>query len=168
MERLAAAMLEGPPDAEPLLDHLVRKLVPPGGTPDDVALLALRSLPVSDRFRIEFPTEPESLASMRSLLRRWLGYANGDERVIAEITTACGEAATNAIEHAGAGGPFEVAGRVEGRDVEIIVRDRGAWRAEREGDHGRGLALMRALMDTVEVTPTRDGTMVRLRRGLDG
>ena len=32
----------------------------------------------------------------------------------------------------------------------------------REGDQGRGLSLMRALMDTVEVTPTPEGTTVRL------
>lgn len=168
MERLAAAMREAPLNAEPLLDHLVDALVPVGRTPDDVALLALRSLPVADRFQIEFPTAPESLASVRSLLRRWLGHALSDQRVIAEITTACGEAATNAIEHAGAGGPFELAGRLNGREVEITVRDRGVWRAERQGDQGRGLALMRALMDNVDVSQTADGTMVRLRRALDG
>jgi len=89
---------------------------------------------------------------------------DSDQRVIAEITTACGEAATNAIEHAGAGGPFELAGRLNGREVEITVRDRGVWRAERQGDQGRGLALMRALMDNVDVSQTADGTMVRLRR----
>jgi anti-sigma regulatory factor (Ser/Thr protein kinase) len=46
------------------------------------------------------------------------------------------------------------------------VRDFGSWRAERAGDRGRGLSLMRALMDTVEVTPTPEGTTVRLRRTL--
>jgi anti-sigma regulatory factor (Ser/Thr protein kinase) len=50
--------------------------------------------------------------------------------------------------------------------VEIEVRDFGAWRAPREGDHGRGLSLMEALMDTVEVTPTPEGTTVRLQRTL--
>ena len=46
------------------------------------------------------------------------------------------------------------------------MRDYGAWRAPREGDRGRGLSLMQALMDTVEVTPTPEGTTVRLRRTL--
>ena len=61
--------------------------------------------------------------------------------------TACGEAATNAIEHAGRRRrcPFEVAGAAStAQRVEIAVRDRGAWRSPREGDHGRGLSLMRA------------------------
>ena len=57
---------------------------------------------------------------------------------------------------------------MEGREVVITIRDYGAWRAPREGDHGRGLSLMRALMDTVEVSPTPEGTTVRLRRTLHG
>ena len=85
--------------------------------PDDVALLTLRNLPVPDRFSAEFPAEPESLAPIRSMLRRWLSHAGADELEIAEITTACGEAATNAIEHAGTGNGtgFEVSGRRAGR-----------------------------------------------------
>jgi anti-sigma regulatory factor (Ser/Thr protein kinase) len=116
------------------------------------------------------PTEPEALASMRSLLRRWLRHVEGSDQEIAEITTACGEAATNAIEHAGAGGetPFEVDGRLDGQEVTITVRDFGAWRPPREGDQGRGLSLMRALMDSVDVSPSPDGTTVSLRRALNG
>ena len=79
------------------------ELVPDGGALDDVALLTLRTIPMSDRFRVELPTEPEALASMRSLLRRWLRHVSGSEQEIAEVVTACGEAATNAIEHAGVG-----------------------------------------------------------------
>ena len=79
-------------------------LVPERGRPDDVALLALRNVPMADRFAVELPVEPEALASMRALLRRWLRHAGGSEQEIAEITTACGEAATNAIEHAGSAG----------------------------------------------------------------
>jgi anti-sigma regulatory factor (Ser/Thr protein kinase)/putative methionine-R-sulfoxide reductase with GAF domain len=168
---LLATKLDGAPEhPEALCDHLLRALVPRGGAPDDVALLTLRSVPMADRFRVEFPTEPEALATMRGLLRRWLRHAEGSDQEIAEITTACGEAATNAIEHAGAGSgsPFEVVGLLEGRDVDITVRDYGAWRSPRQGDQGRGLSLMRALMDSVEVTPTPEGTTVRLRRTLNG
>ena len=48
------------------------------------------------------------------------------------------------------------------------MRDYGAWRPPREDDQGRGLLLMRALMDDVEVTPIPEGTTVRLRRTLNG
>ena len=166
--RLATLVRDAPPDPQQICDHLLRELVP-GGAADDVALLALRSLPMEDRFRIEFPAEPESLASMRALLRRWLRHAESSDREIAEVITACGEAATNAIEHAGGGGrtPFELSAALEGRMIEIAVRDFGAWRPPRDGDQGRGLELMRALMDEVEVTPSSSGTTVRLSRKLD-
>jgi anti-sigma regulatory factor (Ser/Thr protein kinase) len=145
---------------------VLRELVPEGGAPDDVALLTLRTIPMSDRFRVELPAEPEALASMRALLRRWLRHVDGSEQEIAEVVIACGEAATNAIEHAGAGTPFEISGQVEGRSVEIAVRDFGAWRDARQGDHGRGISLMRALMDEVDVRPTPEGTTVRMQRTL--
>jgi anti-sigma regulatory factor (Ser/Thr protein kinase) len=142
--------------------------VPDVGAPDDVALLALRTIPMTDRFSVELPAEPDALASMRALLRRWLRHVDGSEQEIAELVTACGEAATNAIEHAGAGEPFEISGKLNGPHVEITVRDYGAWRAPREGDRGRGLSLMRALMDSVDVMPTPEGTTVRLQRTLTG
>jgi PAS domain S-box-containing protein len=168
LARLAACVRSAPQNTHDLLEHLVDALVPAGGAPDDVALLTLRNLPVPERFRAEFPSEPESLAPIRSMLRRWLSHAGADDMEIAEITTACGEAATNAIEHAGTGNGarFEVSGRRDGPDVEIAVRDHGSWRAEREDDHGRGLELMRTLMDTVAVEPGAGGTTVSLRRRL--
>ena len=168
--RLAAVVRDGPTAPEELCERLLETMVPEGGAPDDVALLALQNIPIADRFSVELPTEPEALASMRSLLRRWLRHAEGSDQEIAEITTACGEAATNAIEHAGASGttPFEVDGSLEGRDVDIVVRDYGAWRAPREGDQGRGISLMRALMDSVDVAPSQEGTTVRMRRRLSG
>jgi len=170
MGQLAARVREAPEDPDALCDHLLATLVPAGGATDDVALLTLRNLPVPDHFTAEFPAEPESLAPMRSMLRRWLGHAGAGEIEIAEITTACGEAATNAIEHAGmrADTRFEVSGSRTGGEVEIAVRDHGSWREERPGDHGRGLDLMRTLMDTVAVEPGPRGTTVSLRRALGG
>jgi anti-sigma regulatory factor (Ser/Thr protein kinase) len=168
LEQLALAVRDAPDDPNGLLDHLLGVLVPSGGAADDVALLTLRNLPVPERFNADFPAEPESLAPIRSMLRRWLAHAGADELEIAEITTACGEAATNAIEHAGTvnGARFEVSGRREGEVIEIAVRDHGHWRDEREDDHGRGLELMRTLMDSVAVQPGDQGTTVSLRRRL--
>jgi serine phosphatase RsbU (regulator of sigma subunit)/anti-sigma regulatory factor (Ser/Thr protein kinase) len=168
MSRLAEQVREAPDEPKALCDHLLSSLIPERGAPDDVALLTLRNVPLGDHFQFRFPVAPEALASMRAVLRRWLRHGGGGEQEVAEITTACGEAATNAIEHAGPGGgkEFEVSGRLKGRVVDISVRDYGAWRTPREGDQGRGLSLMRALMDTVDVTPTPEGTKVRLRRTL--
>ena len=168
LEQLAQAVREAPDDPQGLLDHLLATLVPAGGAADDVALLTLFNLPVPEEFTAEFPAAPESLAPIRSMLRRWLAHAGADDLEIAEITTACGEAATNAIEHAGItnGARFEVSGQREGSDIAIAVHDHGSWRSEREDDHGRGLDLMRTLMDTVSVEPGEQGTTVSLRRRL--
>jgi PAS domain S-box-containing protein len=169
MAELAERVREAPEDPEELCEHLLRTLVPAEGAPDDVAILALRNLPFVERFRFDFTSEPEALSKMRSILRRWLHHAGAADREIAEIVTACGEAATNAIEHAGTPGgvPFEVRGSLREAEVELAVSDQGRWRPPREGDQGRGLALMRALMDTVEVSPSPQGTTVRLRRALE-
>jgi PAS domain S-box-containing protein len=168
LAELAARVTEAPDDPQGLLDHLLSTLVPSEGAADDVALLTLHNMPVPDRFTVEFPAEPGSLATIRSMLRRWLGHAGADELEVAEIITACGEAATNAIEHAGTGNGarFEVSGSREGKDIQVAIRDRGAWRPEREDDHGRGLELMRTLMDDVAIEPAEGGTTVSLRRRL--
>ncbi len=170
LAELANVVRAAPAGPDQLCDHILAAMVPDVGAPDDVALLALQNTAIEDRFSIELPTQPEALASMRGLLRRWLRHVEGSDQEIAEITTACGEAATNAIEHAGAGGdtPFELEGRLDGQEVLITVRDFGSWRAPRDGDQGRGLSLMRALMDEVQVTPSAGGTTVLLRRVLNG
>jgi PAS domain S-box-containing protein len=166
LDRLAEAVGGNSTDPQQICDRVLRELVPEVGAPDDVAMLTLRTIPMADRFTVELPTEPEALASMRAVLRRWLRHVDGSEHEIAEVVTACGEAATNAIEHAGTGVPFEISGQANGRTVEIEVRDHGGWRPPRDGDRGRGISLMQALMDTVEVEPTPDGTTVRMRRTL--
>jgi PAS domain S-box-containing protein len=166
--RLAESVYAAPNDPQMLCDELLGSLIPDGAPSDDVALLALRMMPMSERFDVEFVPEPEALVAMRALLRRWLRYAKAGEGELAEIITACGEAATNAIEHSGAGSgtTLELSGRLEGRTVELTLRDHGAWRTPREGKSGRGIALMRGLMDEVDVTATPQGTTVRMSRTL--
>ncbi len=82
---------------------------------------------------------------------------------------ACSEACTNAIEHAGAA-PDETIGFeavLHDGEVDVTVRDRGHWREERPpSDQGRGLELIDALMDDVQLETMPGGTTVRLRRRL--
>lgn len=171
LDRLAAAV-RGRRDApEELCEHVLERLVPDDGASDDVALLALCSPPLTDVIRLELGSDPGELAAMRALLRRWLRTGDGDEVEVAEILTAIGEAAANAIEHGGAAGgqpPFSVQGTLADGEVEIVVRDSGAWRDRRRVEGGRGLVLMRALMDSVDVDPGADGTTVRMRRRIGG
>jgi PAS domain S-box-containing protein len=165
--RLATAVSDSERGANALCEHVLARLVPQGAMPDDVALLALYAPELSDRFALELPPDADQLASMRALLRRWLHHANSTDADTAEILMATGEAAANAIEHAHAGGaPFRVAGSVVDGQVEIVVTDEGAWRPERDNGRGRGLTLMRELMDEVEVDPAAAGTTVRMRKRL--
>ena len=168
LRRLASTVQDGNGSPEHMLDEVLEALVPEGAASDDIALLALHCPVLSERLRLELPGDPAELAAMRLLLRRWLRHADGTPQDVADILTATGEAAANAIEHAGAPArsSLEIVGMVAGREVDITVRDYGSWRPERADERGRGLVLMRALMDTVEVTPSPEGTTVRLRRRL--
>src|SRR5439155_1481293 len=106
----------------------------------------------------------EELLPLRRQLRRWLAARGANEREIAAITLATQEACANAVEHAYglADATFHLAAVHDGPAIEIVVRDRGQWRPPRGKNRGRGMALMRALVDDVEVTRHDGGTTVRL------
>jgi anti-anti-sigma factor len=94
------------------------------------------------------------------------------------VMVAVGEACANAAEHAYRGtepGPMAVAADVDVDGVlTVTVRDEGSWRPpDRDpGDRGRGLLIMRQLVDTVALDEELQGTTVtlslRLRRVPDG
>ena len=84
---------------------------------------------------------------------------------------AVAEAAANAVEHANRStgeGSASLAASFDGATIEVEVRDDGTWLAPTGSDitRGRGLAIMRAVMDDVEVTSADDGTTVRMLRRL--
>lgn len=138
---------------------------------DDVALLAVRLEPASaDRLELTLAADPESLAPMRRRLARWLGAVGAGETEAYEVLVAGGEACANAVAHAYAAGDASYlleASAGEG-DLELVVRDFGAWREPRSGSQGRGLELIEALMDEVEIERATSGTTVRMRRRLLG
>ena len=83
------------------------------------------------------------------------------------MVLAANEAAANAIEHGyrGSAGPVEIAGDVVDSVVTITVVDHGVWLAsDPDPARGRGIPLMRTLMDDVEVERLDPGTKVVLRR----
>lgn len=141
--------------------------------PDDVALLAVRPEAVPEgALLMRLAADPASLAPLRRRLGRFLATAGASEAERFDITLCVSEAAMNAIEHAygPADAEFEVQGSEHAGLLTVTVRDRGSWQAPRnhDGDRGRGLGIMRELMDEVELTPGRRGTSVRLSRRLAG
>jgi anti-sigma regulatory factor (Ser/Thr protein kinase) len=114
-----------------------------------------------------FGDEP-SLRAFRGTLRRWLAAADAAPEELQDVTMAANEAIQNAIEHGHALTRRAVEVVLDRTDdaIEVTVHDHGTWRPPRESQRGRGLPLMRALMDTVTVEPGPQGTTVRLRRSL--
>ncbi|MCC6831178.1 MAG: SpoIIE family protein phosphatase, partial [Thermoleophilia bacterium] len=133
---------------------------------DDLALLCTEYRPqVGERFRARFPAEVLALSAMRRALDEWaahLGIANRGDLIL-----ACGEACSNAVEHAyrgGASGEVMMDAGFDGRAVELRIRDHGAWRTPTERrDRGRGLAILRAVAEEVVLVPGEAGSTVTLR-----
>jgi serine phosphatase RsbU (regulator of sigma subunit)/anti-sigma regulatory factor (Ser/Thr protein kinase) len=169
LEELRRAVETGPSAPEALCDVLLERMLGHEEPQDDVALLVLSVSPLpAQGFTLDLPAEPEALSSVRQSLERWLSEAGTSRRDAHAIKVACGEACANAIEHAYR--PGDAAFRIEASrmdsEVLIVVRDFGGWREPRGTDRGRGLPLMEALMDFVQVDPSSEGTTVHLRRRL--
>jgi anti-sigma regulatory factor (Ser/Thr protein kinase) len=157
-------------DLAALCQHITAGGLRPDPAEDDVAALAARIAPLPDRLRLSWPARADTLSFMRPLLRRWLAKWGASSEEIYDITVAVQEASANAVEHAYAPGAavfYVDATHAEGV-VTVVVHDRGRWRNPRGQQRGRGLVMMRALMETVDVRHTEDGTTVVLQRRLQG
>ena len=110
--------------------------------------------------RIQLPAIPGSLAVIRAGLRSWLPTAAVSAAAAGDILLAVGEAASNAVEHAVRGATRDV-------ELEVTVRATATGLAlTAPGQRGHGSRLMRALVDTVTITPTPQGTTVEMRKEL--
>ena len=154
--------------AEQLCQRVIEQLMPPGGGDDDIAVVALRVEPVEGTLRVRFAADAQILSQMRRMLGRWLQAHGAQSDEVAAITLACGEACANAIEHAYAPGAayFELEGRHADGLVTVTVRDTGRWRAPRGTNRGRGLTIIAAAVDELDLRTTDAGTEVVMHRRL--
>lgn len=165
---VAVASAHGRDDPEVLLDRILAQ-VGSAAPADDIALLAVRAAVLNPaRLALQLPAVPESLPVLRHTLGRWLAQAGAGDGDIYEISVACAEACTNAIEHAyrAAEAQVNIEARLVDGEVDVTVQDSGQWREPRGEHRGRGIILMRGLMDDVQVARTVQGTTVRMRRRL--
>jgi serine/threonine-protein kinase RsbW len=140
-----------------------------GPAGDDVCVLTV-ALVRAGSFAAFFPPMPHELTRLRKQLRTWLDSVGCDPDLIADIVLATSEAASNAIEHGAAETQrgVSIVGRVGGDVISIVIRDHGRWRVPGPPlNRGRGLMIMRQLMDNVSVEPGDEGTVVRLERALN-
>jgi serine phosphatase RsbU (regulator of sigma subunit)/anti-sigma regulatory factor (Ser/Thr protein kinase) len=171
LERLtAAARVAARGTDSSFADRVYRAILDGSPLDDDVALLAVESLPLEEVLELTLGTRPDVLGGMRTTLERWLTVAGASESEKFDIALSTSEAATNAIEHAyGArDASFVIRAECEGDAVTVTVTDAGRWRTLRPHGGGRGLMIMRSLMDSVEVNSDGDGTEVRMTKTLAG
>ncbi len=113
---------------------------------------------------------PSSVRLVRQFIRDQIG-ASSFEDAEADILLAVSEAANNAVLHSGTD-EVHVTWRVQEMCAEILVRDRGRFRHRipmpaMDEQGGRGIPLMMAVMDEVDISPGSDnqpGTTIRLRK----
>jgi anti-anti-sigma factor len=157
-----------------LADAIADGVRGPEGWPDDVAVLvAHRRAAPHPPLMLDLVAQPSALPGVRRRLGTWLTALGMSEQDRVGVMVAVGEACANAAEHAYRGtepGPMSVTAAV---DVDglltVTVRDQGTWQPpDRDpGDRGRGLLIMRQLVDgvTLEEGPGTTVTMtMRLRR----
>lgn len=170
LRRLRECAINGPRDLELLCDRLVTTLI---NTPqaDDVAVLAIRPVGVTGReLHLLRRSSPDAIPETRRVIRSWLQQNSVSPDDIFDILVATAEAYSNSVRHAYglAAGTVEIQAKLTADSVEIAVRDHGTWKnhAGTVNDGGRGIAVMHALMDSVVVDSSEQGTQVRMQRTL--
>jgi serine/threonine-protein kinase RsbW len=121
---------------------------------------------VNVHFSVRLPTDAQSVPLVRGLLRQALQYLGVAETGIQEIVLALTEACANVVQHAGDHEEYQVDIAVDDEMCRISVVDDGdgfdpaATAIEQERspfDPGRGLVLMRALVDRLDFVQDEDG-----------
>jgi serine/threonine-protein kinase RsbW len=121
---------------------------------------------------VSVPASPSRLAGLRRAVRADLRGVS--DEVADDVVLALSEAATNAVLHGSSGGqPIQVVVHVNDDWVEASVLDHGPQPppdlpADSDTDElragGRGLWLLRRLVDEVRLERVKLGTRVTLRR----
>jgi PAS domain S-box-containing protein len=144
-------------------DAVLGELAPAAGYDDDVAMVIYRHELAP--LRIECDATADKLAGIRRRLAGWLQAAEVPDELAADIVLVVNEACTNCVEHAYRGHSVgTMLLEVEAVDGEVHARvgDSGSWKdpSATPSSGGRGLILIRAISDSVELDCTSTGTMI--------
>ena len=146
-------------------DAALSELAPPAGYDDDIAIVVYRR--PYPPLAIHRTVNADQLGELRHQLSGWLRGAGVAEERVADIVLAVNEAVANSIEHGYQGrklGKVRVNGENDGARVDLKIIDKGKWRpaAADPGVRGRGLLLIRAVSDWLELDCTPKGTTVSM------
>jgi len=124
--------------------------------------------------RTRFPSAYESVAKARRAVGTFAHDCGFSAPEVSDIVLAVGEACSNAVEHGHTPGGFlTISCSFEAGVLSIEIADGGAGFDERAaidtGDwvgRGRGIRIMRALMDAISHRSTPSGTTVVMEKRL--
>ncbi|CAN5566900.1 hypothetical protein BH20ACT2_BH20ACT2_13000 [soil metagenome] len=120
------------------------------------------------------PREAVTVPMARHLTRDSLRELGVKHTCIEDIELALGEACANVLRHAGGDDEYEIAVDIDGERCTVRVHDRGrgfdpdaVHPALADAERGRGLELMRLLVDELRIESRIDeGTVVVLAKEL--
>jgi serine/threonine-protein kinase RsbW len=131
---------------------------------------------VEIKLTLALPRDQLSVPVVRRVLKQSMQVLGVSSECTGDIELALTEACTNVLDHATTENEYEVSAGIDGDVCVIEVVDRGAGfdssglgvaDAADDAEEGRGIQLMRALVDKVTFTsrPTQ-GTVVHLEKAL--
>lgn len=119
--------------------------------------------------QLSLPRDARYVHVMRSVAERVLDELNAPDQAVDDVRVALSEACANVVRHAAGSSEYTVrfAAAADGCEVEILdlgpgFDPEGRPAAVPDDETGRGLALMRALVDDLEFLRSEDSTRVRL------
>jgi serine/threonine-protein kinase RsbW len=125
------------------------------------------------QFVLRLPTDTKSVPIVRALCRQSLSLLGADRQCVTDIALAVTEACANVVLHSSSVTSFEVRVEIDDWDCTITVSDQGTgFDPERVhevmslAETGRGIELMRMLVDDLHFVPAEGGTVVRLTKHL--
>jgi serine/threonine-protein kinase RsbW len=132
---------------------------------------------VEIKLTLALPREELSVPVVRRVLKSSLQALGVEDDVVHDIQVALTEAVTNVLDHAAQSDEYEVSAGIDGDVCVIEIVDRGAGfdathlghgDADIGAEEGRGIQIMRALVDKVTFrdVPTV-GTVVHLEKRLE-
>ena len=129
------------------------------------------------KLSLALPRDELSVPVVRRVLTSAMEVLGVSDDVIADVEVALTEAATNVLKHAGTGEEYVVSAGIDGDQCVIEIVDRGRGfdssgagftDAEPGAERGRGIQLMRALVDRVSFeSRDTEGTVVHLEKRLE-
>ncbi|GAA1244985.1 ATP-binding protein [Pseudonocardia aurantiaca] len=133
---------------------------------------ALARGPEPLRLRLEAPSLPTQLSTVRGRMAAWAEAVGLGTDTVDDLVLATHEALANVADHAYPEGVGEAFVDAECRSgtVLVVVRDRGQWQPP-PGDpgwRGRGLMIIHGLAERVEVRHGDAGTTVKMQWPLPG